>query len=102
MMTMTNTKSHGNQQRSLRDNLRNVQRLSRKGVGPSGSKRGATLKEVGDIVWPLSKDKEGQEKSYLVHNKEDRGICELQHNVHGNAATGPGSAREVYRRREHD
>lgn len=46
----TTYKSHGNQQRSLRQNLRNVQRLSRKGVEPSGSKREETLKGVYEIV----------------------------------------------------
>lgn len=54
-------KSHGNQQRSSRPTgHENVQRLSRKGVEPSGSKRGASMRMDGDIVWPSLKDEEGQ------------------------------------------
>jgi hypothetical protein len=56
---MTNH-SHGNQQRSPSRKAGNVQRLSRKGVEPSGSKRGATLKRVGEIVWTSSKGEEDQ------------------------------------------
>jgi hypothetical protein len=82
---------------SQAQNIGKVQRLERKLVDPSGSKCGAPL-WGGDIVWPSSKDEEGRETSYLVRNIPDRGICKLQHDVHGYAATRPGTAYPLHRR----
>ncbi len=62
--------SHGNQQPSRCRKLRKVQRLSRKGVEPSGSKREASsFREDEDIVCSALKDAEGRKQRIRSQHK---------------------------------
>ena len=63
-----NYKSHGNQQPSQPTSWK-VQRLSRKGVEPSGSKREASVKADEDIVCSAPKDAEGRKSRIRSQHK---------------------------------
>jgi hypothetical protein len=66
-MMMTH-KSHGNQQPSQPEGWK-VQRLSPRGVEPSGSKRGASFRKDEDIVCSASKDAEGRKQRIRSQHK---------------------------------